>query len=126
MSGSLNKVILIGNLGKDPELKMTPNGQALARIALAVPMVGGCERAIVVIVGNNPGRRSLTGQIKFHFGNTGIVAGIGRDDGQRFPGGFFAHSELGQEQGVCRTRRTGEGVAFAAAEFRKIHSWIGF
>lgn len=35
MSGSLNKVILIGNLGKDPELKMTPGGQALARFSLA-------------------------------------------------------------------------------------------
>jgi len=35
MSGSLNKVILIGNLGRDPELKMTPNGQALARFSLA-------------------------------------------------------------------------------------------
>jgi single-strand DNA-binding protein len=35
MSGSLNKVILIGNLGRDPELKMTPSGQALARFSLA-------------------------------------------------------------------------------------------
>ena len=35
MSGSLNKVILIGNLGKDPELKMTPSGQALCRFSLA-------------------------------------------------------------------------------------------
>lgn len=35
MSGSMNKVILIGNLGRDPELKMTPNGQALARFSVA-------------------------------------------------------------------------------------------
>jgi single-strand DNA-binding protein len=35
MSGSLNKVILIGNLGKDPEFKMTPSGQPLARFSLA-------------------------------------------------------------------------------------------
>ncbi len=35
MSGSMNKVILIGNLGKDPELKMTPSGQALARFSVA-------------------------------------------------------------------------------------------
>ncbi len=35
MSGSLNKVILIGNLGRDPELKMTPGGQALARFSVA-------------------------------------------------------------------------------------------
>jgi single-strand DNA-binding protein len=31
----MNKVILIGNLGRDPELKMTPGGQALARFSLA-------------------------------------------------------------------------------------------
>ena len=35
MSGSMNKVILIGNLGRDPELKMTPGGQALARFSVA-------------------------------------------------------------------------------------------
>ena len=46
------------------------------------------------------------------------VAGIGRDDGQRFAATFFALSELGQEEGVCRARRAGKGVAFAAGEFR--------
>jgi len=35
MAGSLNKVLLIGNLGRDPELKATPGGQALARFSLA-------------------------------------------------------------------------------------------
>jgi len=35
MSGSLNKVMLIGNLGRDPELKVTPSGQALARFSVA-------------------------------------------------------------------------------------------
>lgn len=35
MSGSLNKVMIIGNLGKDPELKMTPSGQAVARFSVA-------------------------------------------------------------------------------------------
>jgi single-strand DNA-binding protein len=35
MAGSLNKVLLIGNLGKDPEVKMTPSGQALARFSVA-------------------------------------------------------------------------------------------
>ncbi len=35
MSGSMNKVILIGNLGGDAELKMTPSGQALARFSVA-------------------------------------------------------------------------------------------
>jgi single-strand DNA-binding protein len=32
---SVNKVILIGNLGKDPEIKYTPQGTAVAKIALA-------------------------------------------------------------------------------------------
>ncbi len=31
----VNKVILIGNLGKDPELRYTPNGQAVASFPLA-------------------------------------------------------------------------------------------
>ena len=35
MSGSLNKVILIGNLGKDPELKALTSGQSVARFSLA-------------------------------------------------------------------------------------------
>jgi single-strand DNA-binding protein len=35
MSGSLNKVLLIGNLGKDPELKSTPSGQSVARFSVA-------------------------------------------------------------------------------------------
>ena len=35
MSGSLNKVMLIGNLGRDPELNVTPSGQALARFSVA-------------------------------------------------------------------------------------------
>jgi len=33
---SFNKVILIGNLTRDPELKYTPKGTAVARIGLAV------------------------------------------------------------------------------------------
>ena len=32
---NVNKVILIGNLGRDPELKMTPSGQALCRFSIA-------------------------------------------------------------------------------------------
>jgi single-strand DNA-binding protein len=31
----VNKVILIGNLGKDPELRYTPSGQAVATFSLA-------------------------------------------------------------------------------------------
>ena len=32
---SVNKVILIGNLGKDPELRTTPQGTSLARFSIA-------------------------------------------------------------------------------------------
>jgi single-strand DNA-binding protein len=33
--GSLNKVMLIGNLGKDPELRYTPDGLAILKFSLA-------------------------------------------------------------------------------------------
>lgn len=33
--GSVNKVILIGNLGRDPELRYTPNGTAVAQFSIA-------------------------------------------------------------------------------------------
>jgi len=35
MAGSINKVILIGRLGKDPELKYTPSGVPVAKFSLA-------------------------------------------------------------------------------------------
>jgi len=35
MAKSLNKVMLIGNLGKDPEVKFTPSGMAVAKFTVA-------------------------------------------------------------------------------------------
>jgi single-strand DNA-binding protein len=35
MCASVNKVILVGNLGKDPEVRYTPGGQAVAKFPLA-------------------------------------------------------------------------------------------
>lgn len=39
MSNSVNKVILVGRLGKDPELKYTQGGAAVARFSLATDEV---------------------------------------------------------------------------------------
>jgi single-strand DNA-binding protein len=35
MAGSVNKVILVGRLGRDPELKYTPSGAPVAKFSLA-------------------------------------------------------------------------------------------
>jgi len=35
MAGTLNKVILIGRLGRDPELRYTPSGQPVANFSVA-------------------------------------------------------------------------------------------
>ena len=35
MAGSVNKVILLGNLGADPELKYLPSGQAVCEMRVA-------------------------------------------------------------------------------------------
>jgi single-strand DNA-binding protein len=35
MSGSLNRVMLIGRLGRDPEMRYTPSGQPVANFSLA-------------------------------------------------------------------------------------------
>lgn len=35
MAGSVNKVILVGNLGRDPEVRATQNGQKIANLNIA-------------------------------------------------------------------------------------------
>src|ERR1700727_2063294 len=37
MAKSVNKVTLLGNLGKDPEVKFLPSGQAVANFSIATP-----------------------------------------------------------------------------------------
>ncbi len=43
---SLNKIMIIGNVGRDPELRMTPNGKPVAEFSVAVNRVytSGDER----------------------------------------------------------------------------------
>jgi len=36
----MNKIILIGNLGRDPEMSYTPNGVAVTKFTMAVTRVG--------------------------------------------------------------------------------------
>jgi len=35
MAGSVNKVILVGNLGRDPEIKQLPSGASIANLSIA-------------------------------------------------------------------------------------------
>lgn len=39
MARGINKVILIGNIGNDPEVRYTPNGNAVANVSLATSEV---------------------------------------------------------------------------------------
>jgi single-strand DNA-binding protein len=36
MAGGVNKVIIIGNLGRDPEMRFTPSGQSVTNFSVAV------------------------------------------------------------------------------------------
>ena len=42
MAGSVNKVILIGNLGQDPEVRTTSNGQMVATLSIATSESYNC------------------------------------------------------------------------------------
>ena len=35
MARGINKVILVGNIGNDPEVRYTPNGNAVANVSVA-------------------------------------------------------------------------------------------
>jgi single-strand DNA-binding protein len=39
MAGTLNKVMIIGNVGRDPEMRYTPDGKANAKFSVAVSRV---------------------------------------------------------------------------------------
>jgi single-strand DNA-binding protein len=38
---SFSKIIIVGNVGRDPELKMTPNGKPVCEFSVAVNRVSG-------------------------------------------------------------------------------------
>jgi single-strand DNA-binding protein len=44
MAGSVNKVILVGNLGKDPEVRRTGNGDPVVNLRIATSETGGTRR----------------------------------------------------------------------------------
>jgi len=37
MAGSVNKVILVGNLGRDPEVRSTQDGSKIVNLSIATP-----------------------------------------------------------------------------------------
>src|ERR1700728_4165433 len=45
MAGSVNKVILVGNLGKDPEIRRTQDGRPIANLSVATSE-SWCDKAI--------------------------------------------------------------------------------
>ena len=45
MAGSVNKVILIGNVGKDPEVRQSADGRKIVNLTLARPTLGKTKTA---------------------------------------------------------------------------------
>ena len=43
---SFSKIIIVGNVGRDPELKMTPNGRPVCEFSVAVNRVSGRARSV--------------------------------------------------------------------------------
>ena len=77
MADGLNKVMLIGNLGTDPEMRYTANGSAVTTFRLAVSRSFGGE----VVDVNHWGRRRLAYPIKRHFEGNYVVSQIRLDPG---------------------------------------------
>ena len=44
MSRGLNKVMIIGHLGKDPEMRLTPSGRAVTSNSVEIKMIIHDER----------------------------------------------------------------------------------
>ena len=53
MAGSVNKVILVGNLGKDPEIRTTQDGTKIVNLTLATSETWN-DRAVAASARNAP------------------------------------------------------------------------
>jgi len=49
MAGSVNKVILIGNLGQDPDIKTMQSGNKVCNLSIAIQIVTGKRFSIFCI-----------------------------------------------------------------------------
>ena len=86
MAGSVNKVILVGNLGNDPEIRRTQDGRPIANLAIATSEnwrdketgerkeKTEWHRVVIFSEGAVPGRRAI-----FEKGRQGIYRGRAAD-----------------------------------------------
>ncbi len=117
----VNKVVLIGNLGRDPELFQTKSGQAVARLSVATTQVwnknGERQRYTewhrVVVWG--PQAERITGQL--HKGTLVYIEGrartrmfAGADNSQQ------ARTEIHAQRLMSLRSRMMRDAAYAAAE----------
>ena len=73
---SVNKVILVGNCGRDPEIRYLPSGQAVANVSLDVQQ----GELLSVIGPNGAGKTSLLNMISgFYHPDTGRIVLEGSD-----------------------------------------------
>ena len=89
MARGINKVILVGNLGNDPETKYTQGGMAITSISLATTSVRKDRDG-------NPTERTEWHRVKF-FGKLGEIAGeYLRKGSQVYVEGSIRYSKSGE------------------------------
>ena len=60
MAGSVNKVILVGNLGKDPEIRRTQDGRPIANLSIATSETSPSPRPFTTSPPTTPTRATPT------------------------------------------------------------------